>query len=184
MAKPKRLPDTDEQELLNGLRVQVAAPQQLPRIQKLLEEHHSLGSVRPVGERLYYIATDASDRWMGILVFSAAAKHLKHRDKWIGWSEEQRRRRLSLITNNSRFLLLPATPVPNLGSRTLRLALHRLSQDWQTHCGHPILAVETFVDPEQFSGAVYRANWSAWMRCTRRMKRPVRWCWKPEGITS
>lgn len=158
MAKPKRLPDPDQQELLNGLRVRVATPQQLPRIQKLLDEHHYLGSVRPVGERLYYIATDASDRWMGILVFSAAAKHLKHRDKWIGWSEEQRRRRLSLITNNSRFLLLPATTVPNLGSRTLRVTLDRLSQDWQTHYGHPVLAVETFVDPEQFSGAVYRAN--------------------------
>lgn len=158
MAKPNRLPDFDQQDLLNALSVQVAAPQQLPRIQQLLDEHHYLGSVRPVGERLYYVATDASDHWVGVLLFSAPAKHLKHRDKWIGWSEEQRRRRLSLITNNSRFLLLPAATVPNLGSRVLRLTLDRLSQDWQIHYGHPILAVETFVDVEQFSGAVYKAN--------------------------
>jgi len=158
MAKPNRLPDFDQQELLKGLRVHVAAPGQLPRIQQMLEEHHYLGSVRPVGERLYYVATDASDRWVGVLLFSAPAKHLKHRDKWIGWSEEQRRRRLSLITNNSRFLLLPAARVPNLGSRVLRLTLDRLSQDWQVHYGHPVLAVETFVDAEQFSGAVYKAN--------------------------
>jgi hypothetical protein len=35
-----------------------------------------------------------------LLVFSAAAKHLKHRDEWIGWSEEQRRRRLRRSKQN------------------------------------------------------------------------------------
>lgn len=158
MAKPKRLPNTEEQELLNQVCVRVASAQELPRIQKLLDEQHYLGSVRPVGERLYYIASDACGGWVGIVVFSAAANHLKQREQWIGWSNEQRRRRLSLITNNCRFLLLPAPAVPNLGSRILRLTLDRLSQDWQTHYGHPVLAVETFVDPEQFSGTVYTAN--------------------------
>src|SRR5438876_3456762 len=57
MAKPTRLPDWDQQELLNGLRVQVAAPEQLPRIEQLLDKHHYLKSLRPVGERLYYIVT-------------------------------------------------------------------------------------------------------------------------------
>ncbi len=152
----------------------VAAPTQLPRIHQLLQQHHYLGSLRPVGERLYYIATDSSGRWLAILVFSAAANHLKHREAWIGWSHEQRRRRLSLITNNCRFLLLPDQSVPNLGSRILRLTLDRLSQDWQAHYGHPILAVETFVDPEQFCGTVYTANgWielgqtDGWGRCRR-----------------
>jgi len=138
--------------------VTAAVPTQLPRIHQLLNQHHYLGSLRPVGERLYYLATDSCGRWRAILVFSAAANHLKHRDEWIGWSNEQRRRRLSLITNNSRFLLLPNDLVPNLGSRILRLTLDRLSQDWQEHYGHPILAVETFVDPEEFCGTVYTAN--------------------------
>src|ERR671930_2375529 len=117
MAKPKRLPNSDQQALLDQVRVQVASPQQLSRIEQLLDEHHYLGSVHPVGERLYYLASDAAERWVGILVFSAAAKHLKQRDQWIGWSEEQRRRRLSLLTNNCRFLLLPDPVVPTLGSR-------------------------------------------------------------------
>jgi hypothetical protein len=95
---------------------------------------------------------------VAILVFSAAANHLRAREEWIGWSNEQRRRRLSLITNNCRFLLLPGYEVPNLGSRVLRLTLDRLSADWQAHYGHPILAVETFVDPDQFQGTVYTAN--------------------------
>jgi len=47
---------------------------------------------------------------------------------------------------------------PNLGTRSLRLVLARLSQDWQARYGHPVLIVETFVDPEQFCGTVYTAN--------------------------
>jgi hypothetical protein len=35
----------------------------------------------------------------------------------------------------------------------------RLSQDWQSKYGHPILLLETFVEP-RFQGACYRAaNW-------------------------
>ena len=63
------------------------------------------------------MATDAQDQWLALLVFSAPAKHLKHRDRWIGWSAAQRHRRLSLMTNNSRFLILPEHSVPNLASR-------------------------------------------------------------------
>ena len=174
MAKPKRLPDQSQLQVLEEVEVKLASSKQLPRIGKLLEQHHYLGNLRPVGERLYYLATTAAGAWLGILVFSAAANHLKHRERWIGWSNEQRRRRLSLLTNNSRFLLLPNSSVPNLGSRILRLTLDRLSRDWQAHYGHPIVAVETFVDPEQFCGTVYTASgWmelgqtDGWGRCQR-----------------
>lgn len=174
MAKPQRLPDEAQQQLLREIQVQPASSKQLPRIGQLLDQHHYLGNLRPVGERLYYIASTGSGEWVAILVFSAAANHLKHRDHWIGWSNEQRRRRLSLITNNTRFLLLPNASVPNLGSRILRLTLDRLSSDWQAQYGHPILAVETFVDPEQFCGTVYTASgWielgqtDGWGRCQR-----------------
>jgi len=83
---------------------------------------------------------------------------LRARDQWIGWSEEQRRRRLPLIANNCRFLLLPDKTFPNLASRSLSLASHRLSADWQIRYGHPVVVVETFVDPEQFCGTVYSAS--------------------------
>lgn len=128
------------------------------RLQSLLEEHHYLGRIKPVGERMLYAAVDASHRWLAVLVFSAAAKHLKHRDQWIGWTRAQRDRRLSLVANNARFLILPEAHQPNLGSRVLRLTLERLSSDWQDRYGHPILIVETFVDPEQFQGTVYTAQ--------------------------
>lgn len=128
------------------------------RLQWLLRKHHYLGSLKPVGERMFYAAVDAQGHWLAVLVFSAAAKHLKHRDQWIGWTRAQRERRLSLAVNNSRFLILPHRRQPNLGSRVLRLTLDRLSEDWQARYGHPVLVVETFVDPEQFQGTVYTAQ--------------------------
>lgn len=161
MSKEYRLPTADEQAVLESVVVRLVEADELPRFNQLLDEYHYLKSFQPVGERLYYVATDAQDQWLALLVFSAAAKHLKHRDDWIGWSALQRRRRRPLIVNQSRFLLLPDRSVPNLGTRVLRLSLDRLSRDWQQRWGHPVLVVETFVDPEQFCGTVYTANgWS------------------------
>ena len=128
------------------------------RARRLLAKHHYLGNVRAVGEQLFYAITDGGGDWLGVLVFCAASRRLRARDRWIGWSEEQRRRRLSLVVNNCRFLLLPHKTFPNLGSRSLRLTLDRLSADWQGRYGHRVLLVETFVDPEQFCGTVYTAN--------------------------
>ena len=128
------------------------------RLQRALRRHHYLGGVHPVGEQLFYAITDPRGQWLGVLVFCAASRRLRGRDQWIGWSEEQRRRRLPLVVNNCRFLLLPDKTFPNLGSRSLRLVLDRLSADWQQRYGHPVLIVETFVDPEQFCGTVYTAS--------------------------
>ena len=173
MRKPLRLPTDDEQNLLDQVQVRLVERPELPRFQQLLQQHHYLGSLKPVGERLYYVATDAHGHWLALLLFSAPAKHLKHRDRWIGWTDPQRHRRLRLVTNNSRFLLLPGT-VPNLGTKVLRQTLARLPDDWQARYGHPVLMVETFVDPEQFCGTVYSANgWielgptDGWGRCRR-----------------
>lgn len=138
--------------------VPVVDTPQRRRLHALLKAHHYLGDLKPVGERLLYAAIDPSGRWLAVLVFNAAAKHLKARDPWIGWNRTQRERRLSLVANNSRFLILPDAHQPNLGSRVLRLALDRLSDDWLAAYGHPVLVVETFVDPEQFQGTVYTAQ--------------------------
>jgi hypothetical protein len=153
-----RLPAPDEQTLLDQLRTRLVEPAELPGFHGLLRRLHYLGSLKPVGERLYYVVTDAQDEWVALMVFNGAAKHLKLREKWIGWTSAQARRRLSLVVNNSRFLLVPHKSVPNLGTKALRLVLDRLSDDWQARYGHRVLVVESFVDPEQFCGTVYTAN--------------------------
>jgi hypothetical protein len=129
------------------------------RLQSLLQKHHYLGRGKPVGQRMLSAAIDLSGRWLAVLIFCAAAKHLKHRDDWIGWTRAQRDRRLSLVANNSRFLILPEAHQPNLGSRVLRLTLARLGADRQARYGHPILVVETFVDPEQFQTTPSPPRW-------------------------
>lgn len=158
MSEYFRKPAPEEQAVLDRLQVRLLEAVELKRCNELLEKHHYLGSVKPVGERLCYVATDPQGEWLALLVFAAAAKHLKYRDRWIGWTDAQRERRLALVVNNLRFLLLPEKTFPNLGTRVLRRVLARLSDDWQRTYAHPVLVVETFVDPEQFCGTVYRAN--------------------------
>ena len=144
--------------LLHTLQVQVLdTPALRVRAQELLAAQHYLGGVSAVGEQVHYAVSDAQGAWVAVLIFAAAALHLRPRDQWIGWSDEQRRRRLALVVNNVRFLLVPARAVPNLGSAVLSRVLARLSADWQERYGHPVLLVETFVDPARFQGAVYRA---------------------------
>ena len=101
---------------------------------------------------------EVDGQWVGLLTFSASALHLKGRERWIGWSPRQRARRLGLVANNSRFLVLPERQrYPNLASRVLGMTLRRLSADWQERWGHPVLMVESFVDASQYRGTCYRA---------------------------
>jgi hypothetical protein len=158
MREKFRRPCVEDQGVLESLQVRLLEHHDLERCNGLLQQHHYLGSPKPVGERLYHVVTDAQDQWLALLVFAAAAKHLKYRDQWIGWTDAQRERRLALVVNNIRFLLLPDRTFPNLGTRVLRRVLARLSSDWQAAYGHPVLVVETFVDPDQFCGTVYTAN--------------------------
>lgn len=158
MKKPQRLPSEKEQWIVDTIRVRPIKFSERARCMRLLDEHHYLGAIQPVGEQMVYAATGPCGGLRGVLVFCAAAKHLRHRDRWIDWTEEQRRRRLALIANNARFLILPGYHVPNLATRILKLALDRLSDDWQERYGHPLGLVETFVNPEQFQGTVYKAG--------------------------
>ena len=145
--------------LLRTLQVQLlTTAQQRERAQELLVARHYPGGVQAVGEQLHYAVSDGDGHWVAVLIFAAAAWHLRPREQWIGWSNEQRRRRLALVANNVRFLLLPERPVPNLGSAALSRVLARLSADWQARYAHPVLVVETFVDPARFQGTVYRAS--------------------------
>jgi hypothetical protein len=138
------------------VQVRPLRPKERKRFEHLMDKQHYLGWGQPVGETLNYVAT-VRDRWVGLLVFGAAAYALRDREAWIGWSREQRQARLNFITQNRRFLLLEPKPETNLASRILSLCAKRLAQDWQTAYGHPVWMVETFVDPQRFQGTCYRA---------------------------
>jgi hypothetical protein len=128
------------------------------RVERYLSRHHYLGYKGHVGENLAYLASDARGADLGCLLFGAAAWRTRPRDELIGWDDATRARRLSYITNNTRFLVL--VRVPHLASRLLGAVMRRLQRDWVEKYGHPIWLVETFVDQERFRGTCYQAaNW-------------------------
>ena len=141
------------------LHVRPVRPFKEPHYQEQMQEHHYLGSLPKIGEILWYVAF-CRDEWVALLSFSAAAWKCAARDRWIGWDFRHQYDRLKLVANNSCFLILPHGHVFNLGSRILSLCQKRLPYDWQETFGHPVVLLETFVDPARFHGTVYRAaNW-------------------------
>jgi hypothetical protein len=141
-----------------------------PLWNSLLEEHHYLGYEQPVGEHLKYLVL-GQGRPVACLAWSSAPRHLGSRDRYIGWSAEERRRNVRFLAYNTRFLILPWVKVEHLASHILGRMASRISADWQQIYGHPIYFLETFVDPERFRGTCYRAaNWVVLGKTTGRGK--------------
>lgn len=128
---------------------------------RLCAKHHYLPFHGLFGRALRQVAT-LDGEWLALLGWQAGALRVRVRDRWIGWSLEQKLRRLHLVGQNARFVVLPAAGgCKNLASRALGLSLRRLSADMQDAHGHGgVLLAETFLDPSRFAGTCYRAaNW-------------------------
>ncbi|MDY6973412.1 MAG: DUF4338 domain-containing protein [Thermodesulfobacteriota bacterium] len=144
---------------LSEVLVRPVCPHEQQCFQQLMQEHHYLGALPKISETLWYVATFA-DQWVALLSFSAPALKCSPRDRWIGWDFRHQFDRLKLLTNNSRFLILPDWHFPNLASRILSVCQKRLPDDWQVVFGHRVVLLETFVDPQRFQGTIYKAaNW-------------------------
>ncbi len=150
----------DEQAVLDGVGVRVIEVGEQERFDQLLIEQHYLHNAELVGARLCYVAEYAG-QWLALLSWSAPAYRLKGREAGVGWTEAQRRRRLRLVVNNSRFLILDGAHYPNLASRVMKLCVGRLSVDWEQRWGHPLLLAESFVDVQVFRGTCYKV--SGWL---------------------
>jgi hypothetical protein len=153
---------TNEPDVLARLTIRLIQTGERRRFDRLLKEKHYLHSATLVGATLRYVV-EVDGHWAALLTFSSAAWHLKPRDRWLHWNAPQVPQRRHLIAQNSRFLILcPPGQCPNLASRALKLVGQRLSADWQERFGHPILALETFVDPQHYRGTCYKA--AGWER--------------------
>jgi len=128
----------------------------------LLGRHHYLGHRNTVGENLRYLIRDRHGRPLACALFGSAAWKCADRDRFLGWDRACRERNLQALTNNTRFLILPWVEVPHLASHVLGLIARRIRDDWQAKYGHPVHALETFVDRSRFKGTCYRA--ANWMR--------------------
>ena len=147
----------EQQALLDGVQVRLIKPEERERFDQLIIQEHYLGNAQLVGEQMRYVA-EYRGQWVALMSWSAAAYKLKLREAWIGWSERQKRRRLPLVVNNSRFLILPGFHVPNLASKFMKLAVQRLSADWEQVYGHAVLVAESFVDRQLYLGTSYKVS--------------------------
>lgn len=126
----------------------------------LIAHHHYLGYTRPVGEHLEYLVMK-EERPLACIGWMSAPRHIGERDRYLGWSREERLANLHKIAINTRFLILPWVRVPHFASYVLGRMAKRISRDWDAVYRHEIVWLETFVDPERgFAGTCYKAaNW-------------------------
>ncbi len=155
MESPSRLPDSVD---LQAVQVRATYGAQEHRLwDQLVAAHHYLrfGSLFEKGLRQVSTLDSA---WVTLVGWQAAALKVTARDRWLGWTLEQRLRRLHLVDQNARFVILPAfQDIPNLASRVLGLSLQRLAQDMQREHGCRVLLAESFVDRARFANS--QANW-------------------------
>jgi hypothetical protein len=109
---------------------------------ELIERHHYLRYKPLPGAQLRYLVFSGS-HLLAALGFGASAWKVAPRDRWIGWSAEERRHNLHLVVNNARYLILPWIRSPNLASRILAGVARQLPREgtcyraanWM-HVGH------------------------------------------------
>ena len=112
-----------------------------------LGREHGLGAGREAGDRLcQLVKKDGS--LVAVLVGCAAAWHMKARDATGGWDAVTRSKRLKLVVQLRRFLVLGATRRPNLASNGLGAGMRELVGQWEGQHGYRPLLAESFSDPE------------------------------------
>jgi hypothetical protein len=159
-AEPELVPVTDSADALEDLHLEpVANRAQSHQWNEYIDRYHYLGRRWLPGAQMRYIAW-GNRRILALLGFCAAVWKTAPRDRFIGWTVEQRKRQLHLVANNARFLILPWVHCKNLASRLLSMATRRLADDWQERYGYRPVLLETFVQIPRFRGTCYKAaNW-------------------------
>ena len=136
-----------------------------------IARYHYLGYAAMSGSQIRYNVF-AGDQLVACISFCACAWKLKDRERYIGWTDEQRQRNLQLVINNARFLVLPWIESKGLASKILSLAARRLPTDWKYRYGFEPVLLETFVEYERHKGTCYKAaNWVNVGRTTGRGKK-------------
>ena len=154
--------DTSEMRECGQIRLDVIHPGEgLRQWRTYMSTYHRLGDPNVYGSQLRYTIKTEEGRDLGCMLFSSSSWSLMPREEWIGWSLADRKSRLHLVVNHSRYLLFPWIRIRNLASRALSMAAKRIQGDWlDAYCYAPVL-LETFVDSELYKGTCYKAaNWA------------------------
>ncbi|MDF1880751.1 IS4 family transposase [Sulfurimonas sp. MAG313] len=125
----------------------------------LIAKEHPQGDSRLVGYMVKYLIT-YKGYYIGAASFSSASMNLEARDKWIGWSPEQKSTLLSQVVNMSRFLIRNDMHCKNLSSYLLSRLVKLIADDFEERYKIRPWLIESFVDTEKYAGTSYKAaNW-------------------------
>jgi len=90
----------------NSLQIKtIQTKRDIARFTKLAKQFHYMGEGTPAGDTLRLVVL-ADGEWIALLLWGSACYRLKHRDEWIGWTDQQRAARQKLVVQNRRFVLL------------------------------------------------------------------------------
>ena len=138
---------------------------EIDHLRQTFNEGHYLTAGRPAGHVLWQgiYRTDTESDCPGlvaVLCWGGAAKHLQKRDNHIGRDAVTCANRLKLIAQLRRFYVIDSARRPNLASQCLALSLRTLGGEFEARHGFQPLLAESFHDPEEHTGTLYKAtNW-------------------------
>lgn len=98
-----------ESNVLDRVTVRLVAENEVGQFNYYLQEEHYLESSRLAGQSLRYVA-EVDGQWVALLTFSAAALHLKARERWIGWGPAAARPAAGLGRQQQSFSGAAGTP--------------------------------------------------------------------------
>ena len=133
----------------------------------MIGDEHPRGMTTFAGCQMRYLVA-SSHGYLGAAGFSASALRLSARDRWMAWSDEQRKQALNRVVCMSRFLIRPGVACANLASHVLGRILRRLPMDFEARYGYRPWLVETFVEPSRSGVSLRAANFLCVGRTTGR----------------
>ena len=152
--------DAEIQQIKSLLKIELVSRTALePLWDRLVKDYHYLGHEKTIGPRVKYIIW-LGERPVSAISFNQASYRLGVRDKFIDWSDAEKKNSLVHVLNNNRFLILPWVKIKNMASYIMALSIRQLKVDWlEIYKIEPYL-IETFVDKEKYIGTCYQAsNW-------------------------
>jgi hypothetical protein len=141
---------------LREVTLRLAQPDEMAGACAALEREHYLGAPKRAECDVVQLAL-RGEQVLAVVVWTRGARKLAARDAWVGWDSRTRGRRVPLLVQNNRFLVLSEVRQPNLASRVLGLAVAAVPAQWEARTGVRPLLAETFVDPERYQGTCYKA---------------------------
>lgn len=137
----------------------------------MIKRHHGyVPTTRYVGRQCNY-KIECQGYIIGFTGIGSAVMSMGDRDRFIGWTKQQRLSNIVHVGNNWRYTLVDNLP-KNTGSKVLSLVVDRAREDWKKRYGDELVLLETMVEAPR-TGTVYLA--SGWVKVGKTIGTQYEW---------